>query len=621
MKGLAGLQKIADYFSTGIDNFTLKKKLFLLYLLCVIVPVSIMDGALFVNLMNKETRRQENEMANIAQAAQYNISQAIDNAVFLTKDYWLNDKINDFLNTKYSSHYFFYNDYDDLKSNFILDVSLVGRNASLKLYADNNSIVNGGEFGNLGSVRDQSWYRYYKASGRSLVVYPYISNKETDGNAGDPIRCISVIRGMDHFPGCEKVMKLSIDYSVIENAILKANFSCPVYVCWGDTILYANRGNTSSRANFETIGESQKRMIGYILPMSFYTQDWNIYVLRQDSSVLLMIRNNLGLIAVIIAFSVLVPILFMYLFNRSFTLRLSELSRHFGGVNESSGHLDEIRNIRGKDEIGDLMRDYNRMAFRINELIQVVYKRRLEEQEAHIARQRAEVLALQSQINPHFLFNALESIRMHSILKHEDETAEMICKLSVMMRQSVDWGCDVVSVAEEIRFAEAYLQLQKDRFGEQLSYRISVAPDCEALFLPKLTIVTFVENACVHGIEGKSSPGWIFIEVSRREGEVVLEIEDTGTGMSEDRLASLRESMKNASMERLKSGGRVGVINACVRLKTFCRGRVRFDVESEEGVGSTITIRIPLDCALKKHYSDPCLSENGESVKGDDKPC
>lgn len=620
---IGGIRKAADYFSTITDNSTLKKKLFLLYLLCVIVPVTMLDGTLFANLLNKETRRQENEMESIAQATRYSIAQTVDNAVFITKDYWLNERINNFLNTKYASPYYFFSSYSDLENSSIIDVSLVGRGASLELYADNDTIVNGSEFGSLGLIRNQDWYRYYRSSGRNLVLYPYIARNPMEGNIGDPVRCISVIRKLDHYPGCDKVMKLNIDYSVVENTLLNSDFAYPVYVCSGNTVLYSNRGNTSPRANFETFGDSEKRQVGYTLPISLYTQDWNICVLRQESGMLLMLRNNVWFVAAILAFSVLVPILFMYLFNRSFTLRLSELSRHLGSVGENSGRLEEIGSIRGKDEIGDLMRDYNRMASRINGLIQVVYKRKLEEQAADIARQRAEVLALQSQINPHFLFNALESIRMHSVLKHEDETAEMICKLSVMMRQSVDWGRDVVTVAEEAGFAEAYLQLQKYRFGEQLSYRISVAPDCGALFVPKLTIVTFVENACVHGIEGKSSPGWIFIEAARRGDEVTLEIEDTGIGMSEDRLRVLRESMENASIGRLKSGGRVGVLNACVRLKTFCGGRARFEVESEAGVGSTVTIHIPLDCALDGFYADPCTDGNETGVKkgGENAPC
>ena len=86
------------------------------------------------------------------------------------------------------------------------------------------------------------------------------------------------------------------------------------------------------------------------------------------------------------------------------------------------------------------MDNYNRMADRMNSLIDTAYRCRLKEQKMDIARQNAELMALYSQINPHFLFNALESIRMHSILKKEEETADMIQKLAIMVRQNVDWS-------------------------------------------------------------------------------------------------------------------------------------------------------------------------------------
>lgn len=599
MKFSGRIRRIADHINNIIDNFALKKKLFLLYLLCVLIPVTLMDGVLFTDLLSKETKRQDNEMENVSNNIQYNITKTIDDAVFITKDYWLSQTINDFLNTKYNSAYDFFKRYNTIENNSIIDVSLVGRGASLHLYADNDSIINGGRFGNFSLVQNQPWYRYFRNSDRNLVIFPYAATIGEEGNAQSPVRYVSVIRKMDYYePGCEKIMKLDLDYSSIENTILNSDFAYRVYVCSGNAILFSNQGNTSQNGNFDTFTNSERRETGYHQSIQFYTQQWDIYVLRQQSGVLLVLRNNLAFIIGMIAFSVLVPLVFMYLFNRSFTLRLRQLSTRLDGISRSNSRLEEIRDIRGRDEIGELMHDYNRMAARINDLIQVVYKRKLEEQEADIARQRAEVLALQSQINPHFLFNALESIRMHSILRHENETAEMICKLSLMMRNSVDWSRDVITVQEEIQFAEAYLQLQKYRFGHQLSYRIRVAPDCENLYIPKLTIVTFVENACVHGIEGKTSPGWIFLEAAHAGNEMTLEIEDTGIGMSEQVLQNMRKSMDCASIDRLKAkGSRVGVINACIRIKTFCQGRSYFEVESEEGVGTTVTIHIPLDCA------------------------
>ena len=107
------------------------------------------------------------------------------------------------------------------------------------------------------------------------------------------------------------------------------------------------------------------------------------------------------------------------------------------------------------------MDNYNRMADRMNSLIDTAYRCRLKEQKMDIARQNAELMALYSQINPHFLFNALESIRMHSILKKEEETANMIQKLAIMVRQNVDWSSDSNTIKRELAFVEAYLSLQK----------------------------------------------------------------------------------------------------------------------------------------------------------------
>ena len=206
-----------------------------------------------------------------------------------------------------------------------------------------------------------------------------------------------------------------------------------------------------------------------------------------------------------------------------------------------------------------------------------------------------ELALLQSQINPHFLFNVLENIRMRSILKHEDETAEMIEQLSLMERQYVDWGTDIVSLGAEIGFVESYLKLQKYRFGDRLRYSIEMEDDCREYRIPKLSLVTFTENSCVHGIEGKASQSWILVRVYKDKNNLHLEVEDTGEGMPEEYLNYLQERMEEANIEMLKEKGRVGVINACVRLKMYTGDHVKFHIESERGVGTEVSVVIPLN--------------------------
>ena len=181
---------------------------------------------------------------------------------------------------------------------------------------------------------------------------------------------------------------------------------------------------------------------------------------------------------------------------------------------------------------------------------------------------------------------------MHSILKQEYETADMVEKLAVMERQNVDWGNDKVEIKKEMEFVEAYLGLQKYRFGDRLSYQLDMEEECAKLRIPKLTIVTFVENACVHGIENKVAPGWIFVRIYREEESLCIEIEDTGEGMGEEMLSCIRQKMQDVSIDEMQKNGRVGILNACLRLKMMVDENAEFLIESEKGAGTMIQIRL-----------------------------
>ncbi len=239
------------------------------------------------------------------------------------------------------------------------------------------------------------------------------------------------------------------------------------------------------------------------------------------------------------------------------------------------------------------MSSYNKMAEKINTLIQIVYKNKIKEQEMTVARQRAELLALRSQINPHFLFNTLESIRMHSILKKEYVTAGMIEKLAVLERQYVDWGADFASVEEETELVKAYLGIQKYRFGDRIAYEIDIEDKCKNMIIPKLSVVTFVENACVHGIESKTVTGWIFVRIYLKDGFMYIEVEDTGKGMDEEAMEQLLWKMRNASIRLLQGKERAGIINACLRLKMQTNDEALFELDGEEGAGLIVQIKIP----------------------------
>ena len=169
----------------------------------------------------------------------------------------------------------------------------------------------------------------------------------------------------------------------------------------------------------------------------------------------------------------------------------------------------------GEDEIGKLIKRFNLMVSRIKELIEVVFKGQAEKQALELAKKNAELKAVQSQVNPHFLFNTLESIRMRSLIKNENETANIIGELAVLFRKSMTWGDDYITVEKELGFIDNYIHIQRYRFGDKIKYYHYVMDECKKCLVPKLSISTFIENACIHGIETTEKEGVISLTITK----------------------------------------------------------------------------------------------------------
>lgn len=585
------MRRLWNLVQEKMNNYNVKKKLMILYVFCVLLPLFVTDSVILTILLQAEKREQSLQMESIASAVQFDMSSTIEGAVSRSKYIYVSRKVNEFLNQEYASGYDFFEASQGLMSDSFYEPIYGSGTVNMVMYADNETIVNGGHFYRLSSAAGEEWYEKLNASGQDMILhFYYVGNN-------DPVtsikRKISLVRRLNYYKDSdrEKLVRLDLDYSNLVRKLTNMNYGMPVYVCIGDMILFSNDGHNSFTQDYEYLTGREK--IGYEMDWSIYGEDFRILVMKSPNTIMVQIWQHFPLILFMLAVNILLPWLLTYIINNSFTSRLRELSQAFDEVEAES--LKEIENIRGQDEIGSLMRNYNRMVRRSQELIKTVYKDRLERQEIDIARQNAELLALHSQINPHFLFNVLESIRMHSILKNEDETAGMIERLAILERQNVDWSDDLVSIKEELKFISAYLDLQKYRFGDRLSYQITVAPECEDYCLPRLTLVTFVENACVHGVENKAAPCWIDVRAWKKEDWLYLEVEDTGEGMDEIQVEELRGRMGVCSIDEVKENEHVGIVNACLRLRMITDGKAEFELESERGVGTCITIRVPIE--------------------------
>lgn len=579
--------KLRKKLNNYILGLSLKKKMMLLFVFCVLIPLFVTDSIVFYNLYKVNKITKEQELRSDAEAIKYRLIDGLNYPSKIIQNIYKNSEIEDLLNREYYDPLDYYISYMDFKQNSIYDSWLGLGNETLEVYADNDTILNGGMFYKLAPVRDEAWFK--KLDEREGIVLSFEFSKAPTEAYSE--RKILLMRKMEmaRKNRVEKVLKLTINYKAFQNSLFNEGIESDVYICQGDKLVMTNVGGTHYREAYKFF--DKKIRYDYKYDMNLYGDTYTIYLKRSNLGIWMLDLKSTIIVLILLIGSILLPLYMIKRLDYSVTRRIGVLDNLFEDA--KSERLTKISDIEGTDEISSLMTNYNVMADRMNDLIQTVYVDKLKRQEMDIARQNAELLALHSQINPHFLFNALESIRMHSLLKDEEETAEMVEHLAMMQRVNVDWQSDIVSVEKEMKFIEAYLKLQKYRFGDRLSYSVDVSPSCYDVMVPKLFIVTFVENACVHGIESKTEPGWIFVRIYDTEDEVIFEIEDTGIGMDEEMKENLLFKMNNASLELIKMGRSVGMTNACLRLKMLTEDKARFDLETEPGVGTIVFVAIP----------------------------
>ncbi|MCD9024188.1 sensor histidine kinase [Cohnella silvisoli] len=247
-----------------------------------------------------------------------------------------------------------------------------------------------------------------------------------------------------------------------------------------------------------------------------------------------------------------------------------------------------VGGIHTRDEIGSLVNSYNDMIRKIADLINTVYKAGIKEREAQL-------IALQTQINPHFLHNTLNSISCMAEVQGVQEIS-IVCKaVSDLFRYSIKAGSGAVALREEIASIKQYMTIQSFRYENRIEAVFNVDEsllDCKVL---KLSLQPIVENAVYHGLEPKRGKGVVIIGMETEEDALILSVFDNGIGMNETRLARMRQSLVE-SIDITKQGpaGGVGLKNVHDRLQLYYGDHYGLKINSAEGTGTSVLLRMPL---------------------------
>lgn len=277
---------------------------------------------------------------------------------------------------------------------------------------------------------------------------------------------------------------------------------------------------------------------------------------------------------------VIAALLFSRFMARSITLPIQKLRDSMKQVQEGDFSVSDVV-VNSKNEIGSLTKSFDVMTHRIQDLME----QNIHEQEQ---KRKSELKALQSQINPHFLYNTLDSIIWMAEGKKNEEVVLMTASLARLLRQSISNEDEVVPIANEVEYARGYLTIQKMRYKDKLEFQIEVDPSILHIPLIKLVLQPIIENAIYHGLKYKESKGLLIVKGFMKDGNAVLQVIDDGVGMDEETLNHIYERHK----VNYQSNG-VGVYNVQKRLQLYYGEDYGITYESEVGKGTTATITIP----------------------------
>ncbi len=576
------------------NNLKIRSKLLLIYGFCVLLPIILTDTIILYN-MNKSY--QESQMVNLSHTmdrVEYNLSKAISNCILFTNNMYYDRVLNKFLNKQYVDYLSYYEAYMDMLTSNNLSYNYnSGLLTKIEVFADNDTIIGGGKISTIESIKDKVWYQAYKASGKDIILFTnYEVDKKYIPGSGSA-RTISIIRDLGYFGNnrIEKLLKIDLDYNVMQMDVLNEKIDGTIYVKNDNYILFSNLPNMNGGKLFQEAGSLNGT--NPIMSKSFAagSERWEIVIYADKLPFWSILLQNKQLIYIVLL-DLFLPTILIYIVGKSISHRLSIVGTYMGKVEREQ--FDLIEDSEGEDEVGSLIRSYNMMVSRIKELIEVVFKGNAEKQALELSKKQAELKAIQSQVNPHFLFNTLETIRMRSLIKGEDETANIIGELAILFRRSMNWGTDYITIEEEMDFIEKYINIHKYRYGDKIKFYHYVMQGCERLKIPKMAISTFVENACIHGIEINENEGVISLTVTKNEEHLYVEISDNGKGFKEEHLRQIKWMISHADNKMLNESKSTGMLNAYLRLMMYSDNKMEFNIDSKSEDGTDITFCIPL---------------------------
>lgn len=597
-----GDDSVRKRFVRWLNDMKIRNKLIFFYVIVVMIPVLIVGFIVIqyfrLDALQKATEQTENNVQRIKTQTEnlLNVPIRVSNQLLLDKD------MERVATTTYSNDDPFqlvnaYREYTDF-TDYVRSYSEI---RSIQLYTDNPTLLNNLQFMDADStVRATAWYE--KAMQARVINWMYIDDLNHPNGASP--KQLSLVRQI-FFPtsGKRSVLVIQVDTGYLNSLLSQEPFDTMIADEDGNIVAAKDPsaiGRTLGDMGFEVGGGASERSFEREIDGMDYRVSINTLIPDSSKSGLTIVSafssesivhdaNRIGLIgAGLIVFILLMALLAVYFNSRLISSRLLKLNRSLNRVAE--GNLDTVSRIDGQDEIGQLSEQFNYMVTNIKELMHQVYEASEANSRLEVMQREIKLKMLASQINPHFLFNALESIRMRAHVQGEKDIARAVRLLGKLIRRNLEIGNRHTTLKNELDMVESYLEIQKFRHGDRLHYTLAAQPDTLEVLLPPLLVQPLIENAIVHGLENKETEGSVALHAVRIGDEVLIDVMDNGAGMTPERLRQVEESIREKDE---KEESRIGLRNVHQRLVMTYGEECGLRISSELGKGTQIYFKIP----------------------------
>jgi two-component system sensor histidine kinase YesM len=581
-----------------INNIKIKNKLIYTYLIVTIATALIVGTYLTTQMTNVIVNRAIENAENNSNTIRNRLEEVLNLTTKVSDLAYSDEKLISILKNRYQTYGEVINTYSNypVLRNYL---KYYRELSSITVYVDNDTILGNTEILRVSDkVRNEDWYKK-AVSNSGKIAWRYTTDEFTGHEYLSLIRSIKDNNGV-----LVGVLVININPSIL-NDLISTEPDNNMILLDGEVISLKNSYQIDKKQLLKYNTQSNEINV---LKTKFNDKD--SYLILNSFKIEKTLENNFKVVTVLpiaqitdqtnkviinsiiaITATIILAIIMIIYFSKNISNRIDLLRREMHRV--VNGDFYIMTKIDGNDEIGQLYDDLNIMVESINKLINEVYLGEIQKEQLKLRQKEAEFKMLANQINPHFLYNTLETIRMKAFCNGDKEIADIVKKLGKIMRRNLEVSGKEVTLKSELELIEGYLQIQSMRFEGMVSYEMNIEDniDTESYKILPLLLQPVVENAFIHGLEEKRNKGTIIINIFIKEKLLIVKICDDGVGI---KLERLQEINKRLDCFEENNGKSIGLMNVNQRIKMYYGGEYGMKIESEFGKGTIVTLFLPI---------------------------